>query len=348
MAQSHIGNMSGMCWQGVPLVRPDQSSTNRISCASISLVQFNSNTVMNNLPPSMSSRKPHVCRLSLILVLSFLCTTNGLEAADTTSLRKALTFLASFDHGLDADFGAGDRRLFHAPSLKHPRIGTVGLPANGAISIARGEGRTGDALRFHRAVPEVVFYQVEKNLTYSKSNWSGTVSFWLRLDPDTDLVPGYCDPLQITPRDWNDASFWVDFSKDERPRHFRLGMFADRSVWDPQKRNYDTLPANERPLVTVTRPPFSRNRWTHVAFTYENFNTGKKDGTATLYLDGKPQGTVSAWEQTLAWDLSKTIAMIGINYTGLFDELAFFDRALTATEVGQLFALPDGLSAVRQ
>ena len=58
---------------------------------------------------------------------------------------------------------------------------------------------------------------------YAKSNWSGAVSFWLRLDPDTDLEAGYCDPLQNTPREWNDAAFWVDFSKDERPRHFRLG-----------------------------------------------------------------------------------------------------------------------------
>ena len=40
--------------------------------------------------------------------------------------------------------------------------------------------------------------------------------------------------------------------------------------------------------------------------------------------------------------------MMGIGYTGLFDELAFFNRALTATEVGQLFTLPGGLTALRQ
>jgi len=107
------------------------------------------------------------------------------------------------------------------------------------------------------------------------------------------------------------------------------------------------LAANERPLVTVTRPPFSRERWTHVVFTFANFNTGKKDGTATLYLDGKPQGSVSAWQQTLSWEPAQTIAMLGIGYTGLFDELAFFNRALTADEVGQLFALPGGLATVR-
>jgi hypothetical protein len=77
-------------------------------------------------------------------------------------------------------------------------------------------------------------------------------------------------------------------------------------------------------------------------------NTGKKDGVATLYLDGKPQGTVSAREQTLSWEPAKAIAMIGLNYTGLFDELAFFNRALTAAEVEDIFALPSGISALRE
>lgn len=271
-----------------------------------------------------------------------------LHAAATTSLGQALTFHASFDHGPDADFGQGDRRIFMAASMKQPRIGTPGLPSNGVVSIAKGEGKVGDALRFHRKAPEIVFFQVDKNLLYAKSNWSGSVSFWLRLDPDADLEPGYCDPIQITPREWNDAAFWVDFSKDERPRHFRLGAFADRKVWDPDLRDLEKLPEAERPMVTVTRPPFTRQRWTHVVFSFANFNTGKKDGVATLYLDGKPQGTVSAREQTLTWDPTKTMAMIGLNYTGLFDELAFFNRQLTAAEVVELYALPGGLTPLRE
>ena len=303
---------------------------------------------MKNNPSSTSTRTSLPCWLSLLLTLGFPSVTDSLWAASTGSLRQSLTFHASFDHGPDAGFGAGDRRLFHAPSLKQPRVGKPGLPPGGAVSVARGEGKTGDALRFHRKAPEVLFFQVEKNFAYAKSNWNGTVSFWLRLDPEADLPPDYCDPLLITPREWNDAAIWVDFSKDERPRHFRLGLFADRSVWDPQRRNYDTFPPDERPIVTVTPSPFSRDRWTHVAYTFSNFNTGKKDGVATLYLDGKPQGSVSAREQTFSWEPAQAIAMVGINYIGLFDELAFFNRALTAAEVSELFALPDGLTAVRQ
>ena len=284
----------------------------------------------------------------LALALGCMVGAESLKAADTTRLRQAVTFHASFDHGPDADFGQGDRRIFHSPSLKHPRTGTPGLPTNGVVAIAQGEGKVGAGLRFHRKAPETVFFQVDKNLAYAKSNWNGTVSFWLRLDPDTDLEPGYCDPLQITPRDWNDGAFWVDFSKDERPRHFRLGAFPDRAVWDPNLREYDKVPEAERPMVTLTKPPFTRQHWTHVVFTFANFNTGKKDGVATLYLDGKPQGTASAREQTFSWEPAKTIAMLGIGYTGLFDDLAFFNRALTAAEVEQLFALPGGVTELRK
>lgn len=283
---------------------------------------------------------------ALILALGCL-ETGGLARGETAALARALTFYASFDRGPDADFGEGDHRIFTIPSLKHPRKGTPGLPADGSVTVARGAGKVGDALQFHRKTADIVHFQAKENLAYANSNWSGTVSFWLRLDPDTDLEPGYCDPLQITPREWNDAALWVDFSKDERPRHLRLGAFADRRVWDPELGDVDKMPEAKRPMVTVTKPPFGRDHWTHVAFTFSRFNTGKGDGVATLYLDAKPQGTVSARRQTFSWEPGQALVMVGIYYTGLFDELAFFDRDLSAAEVEELFSLKGAVGALR-
>ncbi len=296
---------------------------------------------MNPVPHNSCRR--NVAALALVL-LGLTTSAGRLPAADITSLRQALTFHASFDQGPDADFALGDRRVYTALSIKEPRRASPGLPTNGVVSLAKGEGRVGDALRFHRSAPELIHFQVAKNLAYTKTNWNGTVSFWLRLDPDTDLEPGFCDPIQLTSREWNDAALWVDFSKDERPRHFRLGAFADRAVWDPTGRDLDKTPEAERPMLTVTRPPFTRQRWTHVAATFASFNTGQKDGVATLYLDGQVVGSVSPREQTFTWEPGQAIALLGIGYTGLFDELAFFNRALAAGEVGQLFALPNGVA----
>lgn len=281
------------------------------------------------------------CPVALAAIVSQLLSTPTAgaadkPAADITALRDALTFYASFDHGPDADRGDGDRGLYSAPSLGERFDGRPGLPANGVVTIATGAGRFGDALRFHRAAPEVVFFKVARNLNYASSSWNGAVTFWLKLDPNEDLPPGYVDPLFITPRAFNDGALWTDFS-DQPPRTFRHGAFPDRMVWDPQLRDFDKTPESERPLATVRQPPFARDEWTHIVFTFANFNTGKPDGVSTLYLNGRAAGTVSARTQTYTWDIERTTAVMGINYVGLFDELAFFNRTLTADEVRALY-----------
>ncbi len=263
--------------------------------------------------------------------------------AGRASLARALTFHASFDRGVNADFSKGDGRVYTASSMRERGAGRPGLSGEEIVSLAPGEGRFGGALRFHRKVPKVVFFKGARNVDYRTRDWSGTVSLWLKLDPDEDLEPGYCDPIQITPRQWNDAAFFVDFSRDERPRHFRLGAFADRAVWDPEQRELDSIPDNERPLVTHTHPPFSRDRWTHVAFTWERFNTSRADGVARLYLNGQLHGALTNRTQTFTWDPQATLILFGLNYIGLYDELAIFNRALTADEVRQLYARENGL-----
>ncbi len=92
---------------------------------------------------------------------------------------------------------------------------------------------------------------------YRSEDWSGTISFWMRLDPDKDLQPGYCDPLQVTQFAWNNGSFFVDFDKD-LPRDFRLGVFSDLKFWNPENIDWEKLPVEKRPMVTVKKPPFSR------------------------------------------------------------------------------------------
>ena len=56
----------------------------------------------------------------------------------------------------------------------------------------------------------------------------------------------------------------------------------------------------EKPLVKVERPPFKRGQWTHVVFTFLNFNTGKPDGVVTLYVNGESRGSISPRQQILS------------------------------------------------
>ena len=78
-------------------------------------------------------------------------------------------------------------------------------------------------------------------------------------------------------------------------------------------------------------------------FTFSNFNTGHSDGVAKLYLNGQPQGSLSARQQTFTWDPARTMVMLGLSYIGLWDELALFNRALTEAEVLKLNRLKDGV-----
>jgi Concanavalin A-like lectin/glucanases superfamily len=282
---------------------------------------------------------------TMVVAGIWLCVTPERAVAAGPELREALTFHASFDAGTDADFGAGNRRLHHAPSMDKRAEATVGLPAASPVVLVAAQGRFGGALRFKEKSGTTVFFKAAKNMNYRPANWSGTVSLWLSTDPAEELAQGFCDPVQITPREWNDAAFFVEFEKRETIP-FRLGVYADFSVWNPQNRKFENIPAAERPLLPVEKPPFARGKWTHVVFTFENFNTGRPDGVARLYLDGRPQGMLPARKQTFTWDIEKTHIMLGLSYIGLFDELSLFNRALTEPEVAALHKLDGGVRAL--
>ena len=140
------------------------------------------------------------------------------------------------------------------------------------------------------------------------------MSFWLKVDPINELDAGYVDPIQITPNTWNDASFFVDFNKEGNPRSFRLGAFADKNIWNPDNKD---IPEPQRPLVPAKSNPFSKDKWTHVVFTWERFNTNKKNGVASLYLNGKKEGSITEWNQQYPWSGKPHRILIGLYYLSL-------------------------------
>ena len=279
-------------------------------------------------------------------ILCILALTGLGATAAETNLRSALTFYASFDGGPDARHAAGDPRLYTASSMNKRQEAQPGLPTNGVTTLAKNQGKFGDALRFKQKKAPMVFFHGHKNVPYRATNWSGTVSFWLSTDPQNDLEPGFCDPVQITPRAWNDAAFFVEFEKRKEDIPFRLGVYPDFKVWNPTNRKWEDIPFSDKPLVTVPNPPFTSGKWTHVVFTFENFNTGQPNGVPKLYLDGKLSGALSPRQQTFTWDAERSAIMLGLSYIGLFDDLAIFDRAFSEREVAALHQLPAGVASL--
>ena len=267
---------------------------------------------------------------------------NAGEADSLSTLRSALRFHASFDDGFDAAFAQGDRRIYSAPSYKELDQRSPGYWGD-EIEIAYDAGKVGNALKFNVKNTKALFYSGDLNAAFDPSGWSGTISFWLSLDPATDLEPGFCDPLQVTDSAYNDSAIWVDFTKDN-PRQFRLGVFGEKEAWDPEGTGGGDSPKFLNRLVVVEQPPFASGKWTHVAIVYDGL--GAEGGTATLYLDGEPQGTSTGISEPFVWDMATATIRLGVNYVGLFDELAIFDRPLTAEEVRTVGALDKGVAAL--
>jgi hypothetical protein len=252
--------------------------------------------------------------------------------AQSPSVDNSLRLHASFDRSLDAASAKGDPKLYTADTLARKEL-REGIQRPGVEWVAEG-GVQGGYLKFRSKSPKVICYRGD-NLSNPSGPWSITGSLFLRLDPELDLQPGYCDPLQITQKAWNDSAFFVDFDKDS-PRAFRLGVFSDLSFWNPKNIAWEEWPIASRPMISVAKPPFGRDQWTHVAFTVEGINAGEgKKGKAVFYLNGQSQGTYEAPLQ-FHWDPDQTAIMLGIDYIGDLDELKLFEGVLAPEQIRAL------------
>ncbi|TWU20310.1 hypothetical protein Pla52o_48290 [Novipirellula galeiformis] len=255
-----------------------------------------------------------------------------------SKLATALTLHASFDQGLDADFSRGDRTCYvrAGKEMHHAE-------ANDDGKLEPESGRYGGALHFTKKSRFQPIFKNSGVLDYNAKDWSSTVSVWLRLNPDKDLEPGYCDPIQIVGDSSAKGFIFLEFSKDETPRYFRYAIRPLTSIWDPNNVGWGELPFNKRPMVQVEKPQFSSDSWTHVVFTLENINNKDAKPSGRLYMNGKSMGAIEDWDLTFDWDPASVLMVLGASYVGHMDDLAVFDRVLSGEEVTQLYGLKNGV-----
>ncbi len=279
--------------------------------------------------------------IGLTCTLLPLTTPAASDDAVRPPLRAALTLHASFDRTLDADFSRGDPTLYTASGGTSSAART-----SDSITLAPQAGKFGGALHITKKNPVRPFFKGPGAIDYTAANWSGSISVWLRLTPDEDLEPGYCDPVQIIGGDTKKGFIFLEWSKDEKPRHFRFAIRPLVELWNPHNLDWGVMTDAQRPMVKVERAPFTRTTWTHVVFTFERLNDGK-NGVGKLYLNGQPQGSIKDWNLTLGWDAAKVQLVLAAAYVGFIDDLAVFNRALTGREVSQLHTLPQGVANLR-
>ncbi len=286
--------------------------------------------------------------ITLLLIIVISCAKNTKKetldtpVVDTTEqdLKAALTLYASFDDSVTADFALGDKNLYTVPNRRARDSAQVGLHKPDIKLVPNG--KNGGGLLFTERSRGNIYYPSTNNIAYSKTDWSGAVSFWLSLDPATDLQPGFCDPIQITDVSYNDAAIWVDFTK-ENPRDFRLGVIGDRNVWNPESiQEEDSLFLPQ--LAPVKNPPFAKDKWTHVLINFSNLNT--QNGEASLYMNGELKGTRSNITDPFTWELDQSNIYLGLSYIGLYDELSIYNKTLSEKEISALYKLEGGLKSL--
>ena len=295
-------------------------------------------------------------RVFLRVLWAAFATSAGLGAAQASdgdasvkpgSIRDSLLLYASFDQGIDADFSKGDGKLRHGATAGKRPEATDGLPATGNVKRVEKGGKIGGYLDFTTGKGPTVFYDAAKNFPALKPNFSSTVSLWLKADMKNGLNEGFCDPIQITSKQWNDAAMFSEFEKRGEHIPFRLGVYADMQVWNPKGTPFAEVPVQDRQLVGVENPPFEPGEWTHVLVTLENFNSSQPNGVATLYFNGQEAAVLSPREQTFTWILEEATIALGVAYVGGLDELAIFDRALSPEEIKHVYQLEKGVSALK-
>jgi hypothetical protein len=245
------------------------------------------------------------------------------------------------------DFGGGELTLstrFNHETEKGKFVFEKGYDPK-VFRIAAGKGISGGALEVVDVLPRNgrIFFPAENNLAYKADGWGGSVSVWINTDPDKLLKTRFCDPVQITQRGANDGGIWVDFN-DAMPRDLRMGIFP--AVAAGAKPLAESDP--QAPMVWVKSVGFKAGDWHHIVLTWEHVDSGKKDGRGHLYIDGKHRGTVADRELAMKWELDRTGIYIAVNFIGLLDEFALFDRPLTAVEVAGLHQQPGVLASLKK
>lgn len=277
-------------------------------------------------------------RFPLLSAFAVLILTMAARGEDSATLGSALTLHASFDQQLDADFSRGERACSYRQGKE-----TVPATPNEFVKIVPSAGRFGGALWFPRKGTSRPQFNGAGVLNYNATNWSASVSVWLRLDPDKDLEPGYCDPVQIVGNDSKKGFIFLEWSKDETPRFFRYAIRPLFEIWNPANVQWADIPFDKRPMVQVERAPFSAEKWTHVLFSFANINDQSKKPAGKLYMNGEPKGAIENWNLIFGWDPDQVLLVLGASYVGYMDDLAVFNRALSEREVKQVFALRNGI-----
>lgn len=267
------------------------------------------------------------------------------QTAHEAALRQALTLYASFDDEVRMDRGRGDATPGTRsvdPADKKKFVFTRGFDPQ-CFRILKHKGIAGGCLQAVDLPSRSgrLFFPAKGNVAYQPHTaWGGAFSVWINTDPNQMLKTPFCDPVLITQKGFNNGSIWTHFN-DAMPRALQSGTYP--SIPDSQEPLPEDAPS--APLTRLPNVRFKAGEWHHLVLSWNNLNSGKKDGTHTLWVDGEKVGTLKDYAIGMDWDIERSRIYFAVNLVGLLDELAVFSRPLTGEEVLLLYRRPGVLKS---
>src|SRR5262249_3186325 len=157
----------------------------------------------------------------------------------------------------------------------------------------------------------ILFFPAKGKFAVQKGGWGGAASFWVKPQANTP----FCDFFYATQKRWNDGALWVDYNNQKRG-DMRMGAYPVLTEGQKPPEPDDPHPG----VLRLKENTLKLDAWNHIVMTWSRCDTGKPDGRAALYLDGKLAGEVKDFLLTLNWDLEQTRIYLAFQFLGLFDE----------------------------
>ena len=247
-------------------------------------------------------------------------------------LKNSICLYASFNDSSNADMARGDDRATLRAEVAHhdPSSGRFG---GAMVFSARDHGWAED---------ECTFASRDNFPFREDAGFDGTVSMWVKGDPDAELSPDYPVDLFHVSRHAADASYYLDLTRpnDWRygcPRKLRFGFYNDSPAQDMFQ---------EGQLIVVGDLNWNDGNWHHVVATWKNSNSGESNGKAVVYIDGQMRGWMEGYKHHFAWNPDQVTIGLGQRYVGAIDEFVILDQALTAEQVAALHGLNKPLGGI--
>ncbi len=171
---------------------------------------------------------------------------------------------------------------------------------------------------------------------------------------------GHLEAKELLDYDYNDSFSLAAWIQPESPEGIILSRSQTFNAHDENSGRGVTLALEEGRLklkligrmddwiIVSSRQALELNRWTHVAATYDG---SRLAGGITLYIDGRKTGTVAELDYSNGGIKTKEPFRIGAGadkgsgLLGSIDEVAVYDRELTADEASML-AVAEGLNEI--